>query len=203
MGMRADSAMIASPGKPAMTPAARSGRSGPLGITVLSIRSPCQKPPFRKSGSSPIISMSSPRDVVLVARARIHVRVMSVRRGARIRCAHPPARRPAGPGAGSRAHRHHAVHRPAAAGSLLRRAAQGASRARSTGRRRSWARSRTCRERASASMASQSFLSAFLADANVKLVSCDTHVDHVQLLRFRPAMGHVRSEPLAAPRFGS
>jgi chemotaxis receptor (MCP) glutamine deamidase CheD len=47
------------------------------------------------------------------------------------------------------------------------------------------------------------FLSAFLADANVKLVSCDTHVDHVQLLRFRPAMGHVRSEPLAAPRFGS
>jgi chemotaxis receptor (MCP) glutamine deamidase CheD len=49
----------------------------------------------------------------------------------------------------------------------------------------------------------RSFLSAFLADANVKLVSCDTHVDHVQLLRFRPAMGHVRSEPLAAPRFGS
>lgn len=47
------------------------------------------------------------------------------------------------------------------------------------------------------------FLSAFLADANVKLISCDTHVDHVQLLRFRPAMGHVRSEPLAAPRMGS
>ena len=49
----------------------------------------------------------------------------------------------------------------------------------------------------------QSFLSAFLADTNVKLISCDTHVDHVQLLRFRPAMGHVRSEPLAAPRLGS
>jgi len=49
----------------------------------------------------------------------------------------------------------------------------------------------------------QSFLSAFLNDTNVKLVSCDTHVDHVQLLRFRPAMGHVRSEPLAAPRLGS
>jgi chemotaxis receptor (MCP) glutamine deamidase CheD len=49
----------------------------------------------------------------------------------------------------------------------------------------------------------QSFLSAFLADANVKLVSCDTHVDHVQMLRFRPAMGHVRSEPLAAQRLGS
>lgn len=48
----------------------------------------------------------------------------------------------------------------------------------------------------------QSFLSAFLSDTNVKLVSCDTHVDHVQLLRFRPAMGHVRSEPLAAPRMG-
>jgi chemotaxis receptor (MCP) glutamine deamidase CheD len=47
------------------------------------------------------------------------------------------------------------------------------------------------------------FLSAFLADANVKLISCDTHVDHVQLLRFRPVMGHVRSEPLAAPRMGS
>jgi hypothetical protein len=47
------------------------------------------------------------------------------------------------------------------------------------------------------------FLSAFLADTNVKLISCDTHVDHVQLLRFRPAMGHVRSEPLAAPRLGS
>ena len=43
----------------------------------------------------------------------------------------------------------------------------------------------------------------YLADAKVKLVSCDTHVDHVQLLRFRPAMGHVRSEPLAAPRLGS
>jgi hypothetical protein len=49
----------------------------------------------------------------------------------------------------------------------------------------------------------QGFLSAFLADANVKLISCDTHVDHVQLLRFRPAMGHVRSEPLAARRLGS
>ena len=49
----------------------------------------------------------------------------------------------------------------------------------------------------------QSFLSAFLADANVKLVSCDTHVNHVQLLKFRPAMGHVRSEPLAAQRLGS
>jgi chemotaxis receptor (MCP) glutamine deamidase CheD len=49
----------------------------------------------------------------------------------------------------------------------------------------------------------QSFLSAFLNDTNVKLVSCDTHVDRVQLLRFRPAMGHVRSEPLAASRAGS
>ena len=49
----------------------------------------------------------------------------------------------------------------------------------------------------------QSFLSAFLDDTNVKLVSVDTHVDHVQLLRFRPAMGHVRSEPLAAQRLGS
>jgi hypothetical protein len=48
----------------------------------------------------------------------------------------------------------------------------------------------------------QGFLSAFLADANVKLISCDTHVDHVQVLRFRPAMGHVRSEPLAASRAG-
>jgi chemotaxis receptor (MCP) glutamine deamidase CheD len=42
------------------------------------------------------------------------------------------------------------------------------------------------------------FLSAFLADTNVKLISCDTHVDHLHLLRFRPAMGQVRSEPLAA-----
>ena len=49
----------------------------------------------------------------------------------------------------------------------------------------------------------QSFLSAFLNDTNVKLISCDTHVEHVQLLRFRPSMGHVRSEPLAAPRIGS
>ena len=48
-----------------------------------------------------------------------------------------------------------------------------------------------------------SFLSAFLNDANVKLISCDTHVEHVQVLRFRPAMGHVRSEPLAARRAGS
>ena len=49
----------------------------------------------------------------------------------------------------------------------------------------------------------QSFLSAFLNDTNVKLISCDTHIDRVQLLRFRPAMGHVRSEPLAASRMGS
>jgi hypothetical protein len=49
----------------------------------------------------------------------------------------------------------------------------------------------------------QSFLTQFLADTNVKLISCDTHLDHVQLLRFRPAMGHVRSEPLAASRPGS
>ena len=49
----------------------------------------------------------------------------------------------------------------------------------------------------------QSFLSAFLNDTNVKLISCDTHVEHIQVLRFRPAMGHVRSEPLAAPRSGS
>ncbi len=48
----------------------------------------------------------------------------------------------------------------------------------------------------------QSFLTAFLADTNVKLISCDTHLNHVQLLRFRPAMGHVRSEPLAAQRMG-
>jgi len=47
------------------------------------------------------------------------------------------------------------------------------------------------------------FLTAFLNDTKVKLVSSDTHVDHVQLLRFRPAMGHVRSEPLAAQRLGS
>jgi chemotaxis receptor (MCP) glutamine deamidase CheD len=46
----------------------------------------------------------------------------------------------------------------------------------------------------------QSFLSAFLADTNVKLISIDTHVQHVQVLRFRPAMGQVRSEPLAASR---
>ena len=49
----------------------------------------------------------------------------------------------------------------------------------------------------------QSFLSAFLNDTDVKLISCDTHVDRAQLLRFRPAMGHVRTEPLAAPRSGS
>ena len=47
------------------------------------------------------------------------------------------------------------------------------------------------------------FLTAFLADTNVKLISCDTHVDHVQTLRFRPAMGQVHSQPLAAPRMGS
>jgi chemotaxis receptor (MCP) glutamine deamidase CheD len=49
----------------------------------------------------------------------------------------------------------------------------------------------------------QSFLSAFLNDTKVKLVSCDTHVERVQMLRFRPAMGHVRSEPLAAAGSGS
>ena len=49
----------------------------------------------------------------------------------------------------------------------------------------------------------QSFLSAFLSDTKVKLISCDTHVDHVQLLKFRPAMGQVRAQPLAAPGSGS
>ncbi len=48
----------------------------------------------------------------------------------------------------------------------------------------------------------QSFLSAFLADTNVKLVSCEVHVEHARILRFRPAMGHVSSEPLAASRLG-
>src|SRR6186713_1132543 len=48
----------------------------------------------------------------------------------------------------------------------------------------------------------QRFLSAFLSDANVTLVSCDTHVDHVQLLKSRPAIGLVRSEPLAAQGLG-
>ena len=48
----------------------------------------------------------------------------------------------------------------------------------------------------------QSFLSAFLADTNVKLVSCEVHVEHAQILKFRPSMGHVRSEPLAASRLG-
>jgi chemotaxis receptor (MCP) glutamine deamidase CheD len=49
----------------------------------------------------------------------------------------------------------------------------------------------------------RSFLSAFLADTNVKLVSCEVHVEQAHVLRFRPAMGHVRSEPLAASRLGS
>jgi chemotaxis receptor (MCP) glutamine deamidase CheD len=48
----------------------------------------------------------------------------------------------------------------------------------------------------------QSFLSAFLADTNVKLVSCEVHVEHAQILKFRPSMGHVHSEPLAASRLG-
>ena len=47
------------------------------------------------------------------------------------------------------------------------------------------------------------FLTAFLNDTDVKLVSSDTHVDHVQVLRFRPAMGQVRAQPLAAQRSGS
>jgi hypothetical protein len=49
----------------------------------------------------------------------------------------------------------------------------------------------------------QSFLSEFLADTQVKLISVDTHVNDAQLLRFRPAMGHVHSQPLAASRPGS
>jgi chemotaxis receptor (MCP) glutamine deamidase CheD len=49
----------------------------------------------------------------------------------------------------------------------------------------------------------RSFLSAFLDDAEVKLISCDMHVAQVQMLRFRPSMGHVRSEPLAARLSGS
>jgi chemotaxis receptor (MCP) glutamine deamidase CheD len=40
----------------------------------------------------------------------------------------------------------------------------------------------------------QHFLTAFLADTDVKLVSCNTYVDRTQVLSFRPAMGHVRTE---------
>ena len=48
----------------------------------------------------------------------------------------------------------------------------------------------------------QSFLSAFLADANVKLVSCDTHVDHVQLLQIPSRNGTCsqRATCRSAPR---
>ena len=49
----------------------------------------------------------------------------------------------------------------------------------------------------------RNFLSAFLADTDVKLISCDVHLGQAQVLRFRPAMGYVRSQPLAAPLVGS
>ena len=45
--------------EPARTPATEVGRAP--GMNRSSIRSPCQKLPFRKSGSNPIISTSSPR----------------------------------------------------------------------------------------------------------------------------------------------
>ena len=40
----------------------------------------------------------------------------------------------------------------------------------------------------------QDFLTAFLLDSGVKLISCTTHEHEPQRLRFRPAMGQVRSE---------
>jgi chemotaxis receptor (MCP) glutamine deamidase CheD len=40
----------------------------------------------------------------------------------------------------------------------------------------------------------QQFLTVYLTDTQIELVSCSTHVGLPQLLRFRPAMGHVRSE---------
>lgn len=42
----------------------------------------------------------------------------------------------------------------------------------------------------------EAFMTAYLADAEVHLVSCHAHFDNVRTLRFRPAMGHVRSELL-------
>ncbi len=42
----------------------------------------------------------------------------------------------------------------------------------------------------------QAFMTTYLADAELHLVSCHAHFDSVRILRFRPAMGHVRSEPL-------
>lgn len=42
----------------------------------------------------------------------------------------------------------------------------------------------------------QAFMTEYLADAEVHLVSCQAHFDSVRVLRFRPAMGHVRCEPL-------
>jgi chemotaxis receptor (MCP) glutamine deamidase CheD len=40
----------------------------------------------------------------------------------------------------------------------------------------------------------QDFLEAFLNDSEIKLVSCSTHESEPQRLRFRPAMGQLRSE---------
>ena len=51
--------MIRASGKPARRQPPEAGARA--GDNSLSIRSPCQKPPFRKSASSPIISTSSPR----------------------------------------------------------------------------------------------------------------------------------------------
>jgi acid stress-induced BolA-like protein IbaG/YrbA len=44
----------------------------------------------------------------------------------------------------------------------------------------------------------EKFLTAYIADADVHLVSCHAHRGAEQRLRFRPAMGRLRSE--AAPR---
>ena len=45
----------------------------------------------------------------------------------------------------------------------------------------------------------ETFMAAYLADAEVHLVSCHAHFDCGRLLRFRPAMGHVRSEIAVDP----
>jgi chemotaxis receptor (MCP) glutamine deamidase CheD len=42
--------------------------------------------------------------------------------------------------------------------------------------------------------AMQAFLAAYLGDAEIKLVSCSTHVNDAQTLRFRPAMAQVNCE---------
>ena len=173
------------------TPATRSGRAP--GINSSSIRSPCQKPPFRKSVSSPIISMSSPTMSCWSRSSNPRSRyVCTTRCSNRVRwsiCASAPR-------AGFRIP--NLTDTTLSTDLLLldrcfvelRKSRAARAALAGQGGRPGTGHCPGARERFDGV---QRVPHRIPDDTNVKLVSCDTHVDHVQLAAF-PSRHGARSQ---------